>query len=221
MITAALLALLVVGGAHPARMAVLTVALVTPHWFLAGAVGWAVWCTRRRALGRQEIPGAEAAFLGSVAAELEAGASLNMAVVAAADRAPGLDLHTVVRTAEAGRPAHELAELVEEALPVNGPVAAGVFGLAATTGAAGAAAFTALAVRALDAAALERERRTLTAQARTSAWLVGGFPVATILGLALLGRGPALEGPAALLSAAGLALIAMGGVTAWLMVRTT
>lgn len=220
MVTAVLVSLLLTSGAHPLRIVVLGAAILTPEWFLMAAGGWVAWHGWKRTLAHRQLPAQEAAFLSGVAAELEAGASLNLALAEAADRAPGLDLRRVVRWAGVGRSPVELGELLRDALPVNGPVAAGAFGLAATTGTAGAEVFTALAVRAVDAAALARERRALTAQGRLSAWLVGGLPVAAVVGMTILGRGPALDEPGALVSGVGLSLIGAGGLAVWLMARS-
>ena len=220
MVIAVLVSLLLTSGAHPLRVALVGAAMVTPEWFLMGAAGWGAWHAWKRSVAQRQLPAQEAAFLSGVAAELEAGASLSHALAAAADRAPRLDLRQVVRRAGVGRPPGELGTQLREALPVNGPVAAGAFNLTATAGTAGAEVFTALAVRAIDAAALARERRALTAQGRLSAWLVGGVPAAATVGMTILGHGPMLDGPGALVTGVGLALIGTGGVAVWLMARS-
>ena len=66
------------------------------------------------------------------------------------------------------------------ALPVNGRLAAAAFRLAAVTGGRVAALFHTLAARAAEVGRLNRERRALTAQARASAWVVGGVPLALL-----------------------------------------
>jgi tight adherence protein B len=191
-----------------------------PLWLLAAAVLWAVLARQRR---RRAGPGDEADFLQGLAAELGAGAALRSAVVAAAARAPALDLGRACRLAGAGLPAGEVGEALEAALPVNGRLAAAGFRLASFTGGRAAGLFHSLAGRAFEVGRLERERRALTAQARASAWVVGGLPIALLAMLVVTGRAGALlsdpAGPVVL--AVGLGLEALGVGIVWLMVRGT
>ena len=110
---------------------------------------------------------------------------------------------------------------MQAALPGNGRLAAAAFRLASATGGRVAALFHTLAARAAETGRLSRERRALTAQARASAWVVGGMPVALLVLLAVTGRmGPLLADPAGVVVlAVGLGLEAAGVGVVWLMVR--
>lgn len=216
---AVLVAMALVRGPHPAWAGILAFAYLSPAGFLTAAGSWGAFQAVQRSRARRALPGAEADFLRGVAAEVEAGASIRQAVVAAADRAPTLGLDGVVRLAAAGRPAPEVADGLARALPINGRLAAAAYRLVAETGASASAVFAGLAVRAAGAGDMAREGRALTAQARLSAWLVGGLPVVAIAALSLAGRGPDPAGAGGLLIAAGVGLIAVGGVVVWLMVR--
>jgi Flp pilus assembly protein TadB len=124
-----------------------------------------------------------------------------------------------VHLAAAGRPAGEVVPALQVALPVNGRMAGAAYRLVSDTGGRAAAVFAALAVRAADAGDIERERRALTAQARLSAWLVGGFPAGVTVAMAVVGRGPSLQGAGAVISLLGIGLIVAGGTGVALMVR--
>ncbi|MCU0282195.1 MAG: hypothetical protein MUE66_10395, partial [Acidimicrobiia bacterium] len=187
MLSAVVLALALAAGAPLPALGVAVLALWQPLWLLVAAVVWAAVVRRRRRRGAPG-PGDEAGFLQGLAAELDAGASLRAAVSAAATRAPALDLSRACRLAEAGLPAEEVGEALQAALPVNGRLAAAAFRLASTTGGRVASLFHTLAARAAEVGRLSRERRALTAQARASAWVVGGMPVALLLLLAVTGR---------------------------------
>ena len=218
MLSVAILALAVAAGAPPVVVAVAALAFWRPFWLLAAAALWAVLARWRR---RRPGPGDEADFLQGLAAELGAGAALRSAVVAAAARAPALDLDRACRLAGAGLPAGEVGRALESALPVNGRLAAAAFRLASSTGGRVAALFHNLAGRAAEVGRLERERRALTAQARASAWVVGSLPLALLGMLAATGRaGALLASPAgSVVLAVGLGLEAAGVAIVWLMVR--
>jgi Flp pilus assembly protein TadB len=81
--------------------------------------------------------------------------------------------------------------------------------------------FADLAVRAVEAGDLIRERRALTAQARLSAALVGGAPIAVVALLVVSGRASALLDSTGgrTIGAIGLALLVAGGLVVWAMVR--
>jgi len=217
-LSVAILALAVAAGAPLVVVAVASLAFWRPLWLLAAAFLWAVLARRRR---RRAGPGDEADFLQGLAAELGAGAALRSAVVAAAARAPALDLGRACRLAGAGLPAGEVGEALESALPVNGRLAAAAFRLASATGGRAAGLFHSLAGRAAEVGRLERERRALTAQARASAWVVGGLPIALLVMLMATGRaGALLSDPAGpVILAVGLGLEAAGVGIVWLMVR--
>jgi tight adherence protein B len=215
----AVLGVVVAAGAPWQAVAALALAVIHPLWFIVGAAGWAVWSRRRRTTAG---PDDEAAFLRGLAAELAAGASLRGGVIAAARRAPSLDVERAVRLCAAGRPADEIGAVLGDALPVNGTAAAAAFRLATRTGGSAAAVVEGLAERAEAMGRLSRERSALTAQARLSAWVVGGVPVVLIaLGL-LTGVGPGAGdlGPGGVaLVAVGLGLIGLGAFVVWLMAR--
>lgn len=220
MLSAVVIAVALVAGAPPLAVAVGALALWQPSFLLAAAAAWAVVARR----GRRRLrpgPDDEAAFLAGLAAEMEAGASLRSAVAAAATRAPALDLSRACRLAEAGLPAAQVGEALRPALPVNGRLAAAALRLAAEGGGRVAGLSHTLAARAAEVGRLERERRGLTAQARASAWVVGGAPLALLALLAVTGRmGPLLAdslGRGVL--TLGLALEAAGASVVWLMVR--
>ncbi len=218
MLSVAILALALAGGAPLVVVAVAGLAFWRPLWLLAAAALWAVIARRGR---RQPGPGDEADFLQGLAAELGAGAALRSALVAAAARAPALGLGRACRLAGAGLPAGQVGEALESALPVNGRLAAAAFRLASATGGRVAALFHSLAGRAAEVGRLERERRALTAQARASAWVVGSLPLALLAMLAVTGRAGALLGSPAgpVVLAVGLGLEAAGVGIVWLMVR--
>ncbi len=219
MVIAVVVSLTLVLAPHPAVAAILAFAYLSPGGFLVAAAAWATYHARQRGRLRRRLPAEEADFLRAMAGEIDAGASIRQAVIAAADRAPTLDLAAMVHVAAAGRPAAEVAGRLREALPLNGRVAAAAYELVADTGGRASAVFAGLAVRASDAGELERERRALTAQARSSAWLVGGLPVGVTLAMALAGRGPTLAGAGAVVTVLGVALIVTGGAVVALLVR--
>jgi Flp pilus assembly protein TadB len=171
---------------------------------------------------RSPGPDVEAAFLRGLSAELAAGASIRSAVVSASRRSPTLDLAAATRLAAAGMPADRIGRSIAAALPYNGVAAGAAFRLAASAGGPVGPVFQALARRADDHGRLARERRALTAQARFSAWIVGGGPVVfAVLGL-VVGFGPDvgdLGGVGMAVTAAGLGLVGAGALVVWLMVR--
>ena len=156
---AVFVALTLVRARHWAVAAVVAVAYLAPAAFLVGAGGWAAYHARRRSRARRRLPAAEADFLRAVAGEVEAGASIRQALMAAAAGVPELDLAGAGRLAAAGRPAGEVVTALRAALPVNGRVAGAAYQLVADTGGRASAVFAALAVRAADVGDIERERR--------------------------------------------------------------
>jgi len=200
-------------------VAAIALAVFHPVWFLLGAVVWA-------AVHRKSRVGAtaddESAFLRGLAAELAAGASLRRGVTAAAARAPALDLDAAVRLCEAGFPVDEIGRSIGAALPVNGVATAATFRLAAGTGGAVGPVVAALASRAEAMGRLARDRSALTAQARMSAWIVGGAPIGLVLIGLLTGHGLGADEfgrGGAVLIGTGLALIVSGSLVVWAMVR--
>ncbi len=141
----------------------------------------------KRSAPRTPADGDESGFLRAVAAELEAGATLRTALIAATDRTPGLALDDWVRRAAAGRPLADLAPQLGARLPVAGRAAAAAISFAAASGGASVGIFTGLAQQADDALAVQRERSVATAQARFSALIVAGAPVPVLVWLAVRG----------------------------------
>jgi len=214
-----ILGLATAAGAPWLAIAAVGLAVVHPVWFL-GAIGvWAVIGSRKT---KGPGPEDESAFLRGLAAELSAGASLRGGVIAAAARAPALDLDRAVRLCRAGRPADEIGAALGDALEINRAGTAAAFRLASRTGGAIAPVIEALAMRAEAGGRLARDRSALTAQARLSAWIVGGLPIGMI-GLGVItgigpGAGDLGSGGLALVGI-GLSLIAAGSLIVVVMVR--
>lgn len=187
MVTVALVALAVAAGSPIGLVALGWLALEHPAMALAGIGALAVpgWLRRRRA---RPGPDDEAAFLLALAGELSGGAALRTALVAAAQRAPRLELAPAARAAAAGLPAPTVARLLRAALPANGRIASASFELAAESGGPAATVMQSLALRAARDGELQRERRSLTAQARASAWVVAGLPAVLLAGTVASGR---------------------------------
>jgi Flp pilus assembly protein TadB len=114
-------------------------------------------------------------FLRTWASELRAGRSLRAGLVESARANERLGLSRVERLAAAGRP---LAEVGAALAVVRGLApAAAALAVASHTGGSAVAVFDALAADAVDEASFDRERRELTATARFSVAIVGGFPL--------------------------------------------
>jgi len=217
MLVAIVLSVAVAAGAHPTLLLVLGLALVKPGWFLVAVVAWTLYSRRTKAKGG---PRTEVEFLEGMAAELRSGASLRSAISDAAERTD-LDLNQVVRMADAGRPMEDVADRLAEQLPVNGAVAGPALRLASSAGSSVAGVFDALALRAAEASEEERERKTSTAQARLSAWLVGGAPAAVGIVVFALGGSAIGGGPAAkTVALVGIGLQVAGAAVIWAMVRS-
>ncbi len=206
-------------GAPPIVLAALVVGPAVPAPLLAmAAVGAAVW-TRR---GSATAGAGEAAFLRSLSAELQAGATIRSALAAAARTSHVTGLDVLTRLAPAGRPLPELAAVVRRSMPQVGIAAAAAINVVATSGARAAAVFGELAGQADAAIALERERSASTAQARLSAMVVAGIPVVGVLLVTATGRGHALAGsgaPGRLVMGVGAALLAAGSLAIVVMLR--
>ncbi len=207
-------------GAPPLVVLLSVLAVWQPVWFGALALFLGVLAARRRR-ARSPGPDIEADFLRGLAAELEAGASLRSGVVSATLRVPSLGLGAAARLAAAGMPAGRVGAHISSALPVNGRLVAAAFRLAAASGGRVAALMQSLAVRAAEVGRLRREEAAMTAQARASAWLVGGTPLLLLIGLLVTGRAGRLfsdpAGPVVL--GVGLAFEALGAAVVWAMLR--
>ena len=141
------------------------------------AVALAVVSSRKGA-DRASPPDLVAAFLRSVSAELRAGRSLRVALVDSARLDPRLGLARIVRVAGAGRPMEQVADEMATCPGMSGIASA--LRVAAMTGGSAVPVFESLAIDAADEAALARERRELTVQARLSIAVVAGFPIAVL-----------------------------------------
>ena len=212
-----------IAGVPPPAMGLAVIGVLSPPAALVlGSPAGLMWWRHRRASRTEAID--EAAFCSAVAAELRAGASLRHALAGAAERDPGQRLAPPVRAALAGAPAGEVALRLERALPVNGRNAAVAFRLASRTGAGAAAVFSRLAAGANAAAEARRERNALTAQARLSAMVVGGAPIAAVVVLLATGRLETLGSSGGIgmaIAAIGLGLVGLGLTIVWVMLRDT
>ena len=141
------------------------------------AVGLAVIRSRKQA-NRSSHPELVAALVRSVSAELRAGRSLRVALVDSARIEPRLGLARVVRVAAAGRPMEDVADELSVRRGMSGIATA--VRISAMTGASAVPVFESLGAEAAEQAALERERRELTVQARLSITVVAGFPIAVL-----------------------------------------
>jgi tight adherence protein B len=209
---------LVIGAPLPA-LAALGLAVWQPVWALAAILAWSVLAGQHNDSSTED---AEAAYLQAVGSELRAGSSLRHSLSSAASRVAGLQLDRVVRLATAGRPLAQVAQSLERALPRLGALTASAVRTAGVTGGRAADVFDALSVLAAEETALVRERRTATAQARISAWIVGGLPVVYLLYAAVSGKLAVLlsVGPAgSLLLVVGLLLLTGGVGVMWGMLR--
>lgn len=193
----------------------LLVAIRHPWWAVIATCGWVVY-QRLRGPSRPG-PDDEARLLDRVVTELDSGASPRAALASVAARRGPFDLSVVARKLAAGLSAREISRSLAEVLPHNGHLVAAAWGLTADAGAPAAPVMALLARRAADRGRLLRERRALTTQARATAWLIAGLPLAVCLGLFATGRiGP---GPGLPLVLAGCALQLIGLAVIWAMLR--
>ncbi len=204
-------------GAPLPSLALLGFAAWQPVLFLAVVAIWA-------AFGRPPAAGvtAEATLLQAVAAELRSGASLRQALAGAAGRVSRPNLTVVSRLALAGRPLEEIADALGPALPGFGHLAASALRAAGSTGGRAAQVFDDLALIAFEDADLIRRRRVATAQARFSAWIVGGMPIAYLLYAGTTGRLDALRdagGAGAVLLGLGFGFLITGVAVVWSLLR--
>jgi tight adherence protein B len=160
-------------------------------------------------------------YLQAIASELRAGGNLRAALESAADRTPGLDLAGPVRLARVGAPMADIAEALETRLPRYGVIVGSAIHTAGLTGGRVAAVFDSLAQIASEDGDLARERRAATAQARISAWIVGGIPIVFLAWGFSSGRlGPLLRsGVGVGIISVGLSLVAAGSGTVMYMLR--
>jgi len=190
-------------GYLPMTGALAIVLIYTQPLVMLPAMVLAVLRSRRLA-DRTTRPELIAAFLRSVAAELRAGRSLRVALVDTARLDRRLGLARIVRVAAAGRPMERVADEMSTYPGMSGIATA--LRVAAMTGGSAVPVFESLAVDATDEAALARERRELTVQARLSIAVVAGFPIA-VLGYQII-SGQAME--LIRQGSAGVALLVIG-----------
>ncbi len=172
MLTAAGLAWGLVSGA-PVQVLVLVALAIYQPWIALALLG------ALTVFGREKTGVDEGAFLQAVAAELRGGASLRAALAEAAD--PVRSLRSAARGARAGQPLGQVAGLLSTGLPRYGRLTATAVRIAGRTGGRVASTFDELALLAAEDLQIEGERKAATAQARLSAWIVGGLPVAYLV----------------------------------------
>ena len=183
----------------------LTVALVIAALVLRGL---------RRPRSAQSSPPSTALRLDALAAELRRGASLRSAL------AQTVNEPRVTRLALSGQPMPVVAAAAAAGLHRPELIQAAIQ-LAGSSGAPSSELFARIADRVRADEELERERRTLTAQARLSAAVVAGMPLVIGAALMLGGRGSLLTsgGPARTVTVIGAALQLAGLATVVLLLR--
>ncbi len=199
-------------GGSIVPVAFVALAFAFPRTAMAAAAAWAGWSWIRRARGPDSDD--EARFIEEIVTELDGGASPRAALIRAGRRPIGIDGGRCARAAATGLPGDQVAAALTEALPRNGRLAGAAWALTSESGAPASPVMRLLARRAGERGRLDRERRGLTAQARATAWLIAGLPLALFAMLLATGRvhaGPSLP-VAAIgfgLQAAGIGLVAL------------
>jgi Flp pilus assembly protein TadB len=127
-----------------------------------------------------------ARWLRAAASEMRAGHSLRGTLISTVAAFPELGIDEVSRLAEAGRPLPEISRVLaeREGLEALGAVVA----VAGNTGGSIVTVLEALAAEAADEASVRSEKRSMTAAARWSIGLVGGFPLIVLLTQAVRGE---------------------------------
>jgi Flp pilus assembly protein TadB len=174
----------------------------------------------RKLAERASQPEMVASFLRSVAAELRGGRSLRVALVDSARVEARLGLTRVVRVAAAGRPMEQVADEMAGCRGMTGVATA--LRVAAMTGGSAVPVFESLAADATDEAALARECRELTVQARLSIAVVAGFPIAVLCYQVASGQAMELvrHGPIGVgLLIGGASLLGLGLATVAILLR--
>ncbi len=216
MLIAAALGLALVVGVPWSLIGIAALWAIDPR---LGVLAVAITVARSLLQGRRRPgPDEEARFLRDLGTELIAGASMRSALVAAA-RATELEVDAAAAASLAGLSADRVAPLLEEALPVNGRLAGAAWSLSARSGSPAAPVMRRLALRAARVGEMLRERRASTAQARASAWLVAGLPLALVALSLASGRLSGGSDPVLLvIIALGVGLQAAGvAVVAWMV----
>lgn len=170
--------------------------------------------------GRYTESALVAGWLRTAAGELRAGSSLRSAIASAVEAYPDLGLERIRRLADAGRPLSEMSVVLAEREGME--AVAAVVAVAGSTGGSVVKVLETLATEAADEATLQREKRSLTAAARWSIVLVGGFPLAVLAAQILRGEvGSMLAAgtvPAAMV-VIGVSLLTLGLLTVGLLLR--
>jgi Flp pilus assembly protein TadB len=164
-----------------------------------------------RAKGRSNRASLVAGWLRAAAGELRAGTSLRSAIAGAVDAYPEIGLERVGRLARAGRPLSEMSLALTEHDGME--AVAAVLAVAGSTGGSVVAVLETLAAEASDEASLQNEKRSLTAAARWSIGLVGGFPLAVLAAQIVRGEVGQMvsAGPvAAAMVVVGVSLLSLG-----------
>ena len=161
-----------------------------------------------------------AGWLRAAAGELRAGSSLRSAIAGAVDAYPDLGLERIGRLANAGRPLSEMSAALAERQGME--AVAAVVAVAGSTGGSVVKVLETLATEAADEATLQREKRSLTAAARWSIGLVGGFPLAVLAVQVIRGEVASMLAagtvPAAMV-VIGVSLLTLGLVTVGLLLK--
>ena len=176
-----------------------------------------VWIVRSLLRRSGPSPDDESRFLEGVVTELHGGASPRAAVIRSATNEESIDGRLATRSALLGLESSRLAAGLTSALPLNGRLAGAAWAISTDSGAPFAPVMRLLAHRAAERGRLLRERRALTAQARATAWLVGGVPLG--LFALLVVTGSVEVGPSLPIAAAGVGLQVVGIGLVVLMMR--
>lgn len=168
----------------------------------------------RLRLRQRRRPVDEVQLLAAIHAELRAGASLRQALASATGSFDGVQ--SVRGFALSGVPLEDIAANLSH-LPTNGTRLASALHVAALAGGRSADVFARLADRAVEEAALTREKQALTTQVRMSAAVVGGLPLVWLIlgGVGRLSTLVAAGGVGLAIAVAGLAMEIGGVLLVW------
>ena len=216
MMLAALAAIGLVSGMPAVLIAGFGLAITRPSWVLGAGTVLAV---RDRLRGRDEND--EARFLQAVASELRGGASLRQALATAAEATPALGLAMCAAASRSGVPLHRVGSDLESRLIATGHAAAAAVELAGEVGGASAAMFENLARLAYEDDRFRRDLRVATSQARLSALVIAGLPVAFLAFMAAIGKFDDLWHTSRFLLLAGAGLVIVGLMVLTAMARRT
>ena len=163
----------------------------------------------------QRQPGIdEQQFFLAVHGELRGGASLRHAIGAAAQAQPGEIAEDIHRAAGGHQSMAAVCAALRQ-LPQMGRTAAMATRVAIESGGRAAEVFHRLADRARVNADLERQRRTLTAQARLSAAVVGSLPLLWLVFGGWSRLQVLIRHGGGLVAAAGVGMEALGMALVW------